>query len=84
MADKLVREIIKAFSKLGLVEYRMMEGHVDICKDGKIIGRVKDNCLYLIDKEAKFIRAAHSSKDLRSDSSNKMIVTCNLSGGVSS
>ena len=46
MDHEFVREIIKAFTKIGRVEYRFMKNQIDICKDNKVIAAVKDDYLY--------------------------------------
>jgi hypothetical protein len=37
MNHKFVREIIKAFSKVGHIDYRFIKDHIDICKNSKVI-----------------------------------------------
>lgn len=78
MDRKFVREIIMAFSKVGPVEYRIMENCVDICKNERIIGRVKDNYLYLVDREEQLVQVADNNIWLCSNLNDKIIIAYNL------
>jgi hypothetical protein len=78
MDRKFVREIITAFSKLGPVEYRIMKDCVDLCENERIIGRVKDNYLYLVDREEQLVRVADGNIGLCSNLNNKIIIAYNL------
>ena len=82
MDRKFVREIIKAFAKIGHVEYRFMKDRIDICKDNNIIAAIKDDCLYLADKDGEFIRIADSNKGVCTDSNEKMVIAYDLKSNV--
>ena len=82
MDHKFVKEIIKTFARIGHVEYRFMKDRIDICKNNNVIATVKDDCLYLANKDEKLIRIADASKGICTNSNEKMIITydfkCNV------
>ena len=82
MEHKFVRGVITAFLKFGPVEYKIMKDCVDIYKNEKIIGRVKDNYLYLVDREEQLVRIADASTGLCSNLNDKIIIAYSLGSKI--
>lgn len=64
MNSDFVRSILLAFSKIGPVEYKIMNDRVEIYKDNIIIARVEDDYLYTINNKNQLTRTIHAHKKL--------------------
>ena len=77
MNSDFTRSILLAFSKIGPVEYKIMNDSVDIYKDNIIIARVKDNYLYAINDKNQLTRVTHAHKKLCKKATDKILFAYN-------